>query len=99
MPYTRRSLSSEDLVGFIRSAPVVVLAMRARARWRGQACYRRHRLQGAQRGTIRGDFSCSKSMNVIHASDSTENAAKELSIFFGPSDLVEYSRLDAKWVS
>jgi len=53
----------------------------------------------AQPGTVRGDFSCSKSMNVIHASDSAENAAKELSIFFGASDLMEYSRLDAEWVS
>jgi len=38
-------------------------------------------------------------MNVIHASDSSDNAAKELSIFFGASDLMEYSRLDAEWVS
>ena len=35
----------------------------------------------AEPGTIRGDFSVSITANVIHASDSAENAKKESSIF------------------
>ena len=43
-------------------------------------------------GTIRGDFSMSVSKNVVHASDSPENAEKELKRFFKDSELFSYSR-------
>ena len=33
-------------------------------------------------GTIRGDFSASQQMNLVHASDSGESAAREMKIFF-----------------
>ena len=88
-----------DLVSFIRSAPVVVMAVEGES---AVAVVRR--LIGstdskeAVPGTVRGDLSCSKSMNVIHASDSVENAEKELAIFFDSSDLLTYKRLDEKWV-
>ena len=36
----------------------------------------------AESGTIRGDFSTSRGENIIHASDSTESAAKEIANFF-----------------
>ena len=38
--------------------------------------------QSAEPGTIRGDLSLSITANMIHASDSLENAKKESSIFF-----------------
>lgn len=34
-------------------------------------------------GTIRGDFSNSSQTNLVHASDSTESAAREIANFFG----------------
>ncbi|TWU48833.1 Nucleoside diphosphate kinase [Rubripirellula tenax] len=37
----------------------------------------------AASGTIRGDFSSSRQMNLVHASDSPESAARELKIYFG----------------
>lgn len=37
----------------------------------------------AQVGTIRGDFSTSKTRNLCHASDSVENAEIEIKRFFG----------------
>lgn len=89
----------EDLVSFIRSAPVVVMAVEGES-----AVSVVRRLVGATDskeaapGTVRGDLSCSKSMNVIHASDSLDNAQRELAIFFTPSDLVAYRRLDEGWV-
>jgi nucleoside-diphosphate kinase len=88
-----------ELVTFIRSAPVVVMAIEGES-----AVQVVRRLIGstdakeAQPGTVRGDFSCSKSMNLIHASDSLDNAQKELSIFFNEHDLTKYTRLDASWV-
>lgn len=33
-------------------------------------------------GTIRGDFSASQQMNLVHASDSPESAVREIGIFF-----------------
>ncbi|MEN6407009.1 MAG: nucleoside-diphosphate kinase [Thermoguttaceae bacterium] len=33
-------------------------------------------------GTIRGDFSASQQMNLVHASDSPESAKREIEIFF-----------------
>lgn len=36
----------------------------------------------AASGTIRGDFSASQQMNLVHASDSPESARREIEIFF-----------------
>ena len=89
----------KDLVAFIRSAPVIVMAIEGES-----AVQVMRRIIGAtdakeaQPGTVRGDFSCSKSMNLIHASDSLDNAQKELSIFFSERDFAKYARLDESWV-
>jgi len=44
----------------------------------------------AQPGTIRGDFSMSVEYNVIHASDSIENAEQEIRRFFKQEELFIY---------
>lgn len=44
----------------------------------------------ADPGTIRGDFSMSGQENIIHASDSPENAAIEIGRFFRPEEVFEY---------
>ena len=44
----------------------------------------------AQAGTIRGDYSMSTQENIIHASDSLENAEKEINRFFGKDELFDY---------
>ena len=41
-------------------------------------------------GTIRGDFSMSGEQNVVHASDSVENAIVEINRFFKPEELFDY---------
>jgi len=41
----------------------------------------------AAKGTIRGDFGVDMMVNVVHASDSPENAATELQRFFGDGGL------------
>ena len=40
-------------------------------------------------GTIRRDFAESKQENIVHGSDSPENAATEISFFFSECELVE----------
>lgn len=44
----------------------------------------------AQPGTIRGDFSMSGQENIVHASDSVENAKIEIDRFFKPGEIFEY---------
>ena len=41
-------------------------------------------------GTIRGDYSSSGQENVIHASDSPENAAVEIRRFFNDGEIFDY---------
>ncbi len=41
-------------------------------------------------GTIRGDYGMSFQENIIHTSDSPENAATELARFFGPEEIFDY---------
>ena len=41
-------------------------------------------------GTIRGDFSMSGQENIVHASDSPENAEIELKRFFSPGEIFDY---------
>ena len=48
-------------------------------------------------GTIRGDFALSVQNNLVHGSDSPENAALEIALWF-PEGLVGYATVDANWV-
>ena len=41
-------------------------------------------------GTIRGDLSMSNQQNIVHASDSVENAAIELKRFFQSEEIFDY---------
>ncbi len=44
----------------------------------------------AEPGTIRGDFSMSGQQNIVHASDSVENAEIELARFFDKSEIYDF---------
>ena len=46
----------------------------------------------AEMGSIRGDFAMSVSCNVIHASDTTENAEKEVARFFKKDEIFDYGK-------
>ena len=45
----------------------------------------------AEPGTLRGDFCMSGQANIVHASDSVENALIEISRFFKPEEILDYS--------
>ena len=49
-------------------------------------------------GTIRGDHSISVQNNLIHGSDSPENAALEIALWFKDEELVKYTPVDQPWV-
>lgn len=41
-------------------------------------------------GTIRGDYSSSRQMNLVHASDGPEAAAREIGLYFKSSEVLSY---------
>lgn len=77
-----------DLVGFMTSGPVMVQVLEG-----PDAVARNREIMGATDpkraapGTIRADLASSIDQNVVHGSDSVENAAIEVAFFFGQSEI------------
>ena len=51
----------------------------------------------AAAGTIRGDYSSSRQMNLVHASDSPESAAREIAIYFQAAEIQAWDPSLACW--
>ncbi len=49
-------------------------------------------------GTIRGDFSLSRQMNLVHASDGPEAAAREIGLYFKPEEVLSYEATLVAWM-
>ena len=49
-------------------------------------------------GTIRGRYSSSQQMNLVHASDGPEAAGREIDIFFRPEEIHTYEPTIAPWL-
>ena len=49
-------------------------------------------------GTIRGDFSSSRQMNLVHASDGPEAAAREIDLYFDQNDVCDYEPTLMPWL-
>lgn len=82
-----------DLVSFMTSGPVMVQVLE------GDNAVAKHReIMGATNpkeaaaGTIRADFAESLDENACHGSDSVENAAIEISYFFGDNGVCSRTR-------
>jgi nucleoside-diphosphate kinase len=79
-----------DLVGFMTSAPLIALVLEGE-----NAIARIRELHGktnpaeAAEGTIRKLFATSGSRNAVHASDSPENAQREIHIFFNETEILD----------
>ena len=52
----------------------------------------------AASGTIRGDFSSSRQMNLVHASDGPEASAREINLYFGDDEICEYTPTLTPWL-
>ncbi|MEM7453262.1 MAG: nucleoside-diphosphate kinase [Planctomycetota bacterium] len=48
-------------------------------------------------GTIRGDYSSSRQMNLVHASDSNESAAREIALYFSDDEICEHAPCLTPW--
>lgn len=87
------------LVGHITSGPTVAFA------FEGRSAISVVRLligatnpQTADPGTIRGDLALAMTPNLVHASDSTASAERELALYFKSNDYQEYARSDAAYL-
>jgi len=49
-------------------------------------------------GTIRGDYSSSRQMNLVHGSDGTESAAREIALYFRDDELSSYEPRITPWL-
>jgi nucleoside-diphosphate kinase len=87
------------LVGFITSSPVIAIVFQGK-----NAVEVIRQMMGetdpakARCGTIRGDFGIDIGHNLVHGSDSPENASKEINLFFSPEEICSYDREIDKWV-
>ena len=90
----------DSLLKFILAGPTVAMV------WEGrEAVLVARTLMGVTDGTkappatIRGDYAISVQNNLVHGSDSPENAAMEIALWFRPEELVDYQLADTPWVS
>ncbi|HIF30819.1 MAG TPA: nucleoside-diphosphate kinase [Planctomycetes bacterium] len=51
----------------------------------------------ADAGTIRGDFSSSRQMNLVHASDGPESATREIDLYFETGEVLAYEPTLTPW--
>lgn len=81
-----------SIVKSMTASPVVVMCLKgveAVAVFRAMAGVTNGRQ--AAPGTIRGDYSMSNQANIVHASDSVENAKAEIARFFRPDEIFDYT--------
>lgn len=89
----------DGLVSFITSSPVVALAIAG-----PEAVPIVRKVMGVTKpseaapGTIRGDLGVDMGRNLIHGSANPDDAKREVSLFFQPSDLVDWNRSTEAWV-
>jgi len=89
----------DGLVAYITSGPVVAMVLEGDA-----AISMLRKMCGSTKaeeaapGTIRGDYAMHTGLNIVHASDSTESAAREVGLFFRPDDIVAWPDGNDGWI-
>lgn len=88
-----------DLINYMLMGPVVAMV------WRGTSAVATGRKiigatnpQDSTPGTIRGDFCLETGRNIIHASDTIENAEKEIALWFTNTEVQSWTRESDKFV-
>ncbi|MFP6679245.1 MAG: nucleoside-diphosphate kinase [Dehalococcoidia bacterium] len=87
------------LVGFITSGPVVAICLEG-----PNAISISRKVMGstnpaeATPGTVRGDLAIDIGRNVIHGSANEEDAAREVALYFGEDELIDYVRAIDDWM-
>jgi len=89
----------EPLIKFTTSGPVFAMV------WEGdniialtRALIGKTDAAEALPGTIRSDFAVHTRFNLIHGSDSIDNAEREIALFFEPEQLIDYELTIQRWI-
>ena len=88
-----------DLVSYITSSPSFAMVIKG-----DDAISLIRKIVGATNpkeadlGTIRGDFAMDMGRNIIHASDSSDSAEREIALFFDEDELSDYEVVDETWI-
>lgn len=89
----------EGLVRYINASPVLAMV------WEGpNAIAAVRQTMGATNptaampGTVRHDLAIQTSRNLTHASDSPENAASEIALWFKPDEIIDWERSLDPWL-
>ncbi len=89
----------EPLIQFITSSPVMAMV------WEGpdaiaaiRQTFGKTRGTEADPGTLRHDYALQARYNIVHASDSPENAETEIALWFKPEEIVDWQRDIEKWI-
>ena len=87
------------LEAFITGAPVVALVIEGLEAIRvvRDMLWATNGLSAAA-GTIRGDFSSSRQMNLVHASDGPESSTREIGLYFTAGELCPYEPTLTPWL-
>lgn len=89
----------DDLVDFITFSPVIAIvfqgegAIEAIRQTMGETDPAK-----AKSGTIRGDLALDIGHNLVHGSDSEDNASQEIDLFFSREEILDYHRDIEKWL-
>lgn len=89
----------EPLIEYITASPVVAMVLEGPA-----AIQIARNTIGATKpveatpGSIRGDFAVMVGRNLVHGSDSPENAIAEIALWFDKSELLSYERDVERWI-
>jgi len=87
------------LISYITSSPVVAIVLEG-----PDAVVAARNTIGATKpveaamGTIRGDYGMMVGRNLVHGSDSVENAKAEIELWFNESELINYDRAIDSWI-
>jgi len=88
------------LIEYITSGPVVVMVLQA-----SNVIDVTRKMMGktfgfeAEPGTIRGDYGLSKTLNLVHGSDSPETAETEIALYFESGGLIDYTTCSEAWTT
>ena len=89
----------DDLVNFITSSPIIAIIFQGK-----NAVEIIRQMMGetdpakAHSGTIRGDLAIDIGHNLVHGSDSLENASQEIALFFSAEEILSYDRALDTWL-
>ncbi len=89
----------DPLLSYITSGPVVCMVLEGEnAVAAARSMMGKTNPQDAAPGTIRGDFSQVTGRNIVHGSDSSESAKREIKLFFNDYEIQKYDQADEAWL-